>query len=123
MALFGSKKKTSSKKEPAETKAVATVDASRSSTRDLSHVIKRPRITEKASMKSEAGVYTFEVATDSTKKTIAAAVRELYNVTPVKVTVVAIPSKKVFVRGKWGVKKGGKKAYVYLKKGETIEFV
>jgi large subunit ribosomal protein L23 len=90
---------------------------------DLTSIIKRPRITEKASMKAERNVYAFDVASTATKKTIAMATKELYNVTPVKVRVVTIPSKQVFVRGKWGVKGGGKKAYVYLKKGETIEFV
>ncbi|MES2436503.1 MAG: 50S ribosomal protein L23 [Patescibacteria group bacterium] len=123
MALFGSKKKTEAKKDVAETKAVATVDATRVGSRSLSHIIKRPRITEKASVMSELGVYTFEVSSDSTKKTIAEAVKGLYNVTPVKVTVSSVPAKKVFVRGKWGIKKGAKKAYVFLKKGDTIEFV
>jgi large subunit ribosomal protein L23 len=89
----------------------------------LSSIIKRPRITEKASMKAESNVYAFEVSTDANKKTVAAAVKALYNVTPVKVAIVKIPAKTVFVRGKMGTKAGGKKAYVYLKKGETIEFV
>ncbi len=118
MALFGSKKNT----KKVEEKAVAAKTET-SSTIDLSHIIVRPRITEKASMKAESNVYSFEVSERSNKKTIAGAVKELYNVTPVKVAIVAIPSKEVFIRGKWGVKKGGKKAYVYLKKGETIEFV
>jgi large subunit ribosomal protein L23 len=89
----------------------------------LSSIIKRPRITEKASAKAEGNVYVFDVATDVNKKNIAAAVKALYNVTPVKVAIVKVPSKAVFVRGKQGVKQGGKKAYIYLKKGETIEFV
>jgi ribosomal protein L23 len=39
------------------------------------------------------------------------------------VRVAAVPSKAVFTRGtnRWGRTAGGKKAYVYLKKGETIE--
>jgi len=44
-------------------------------------------------------------------------------VKPEKVRVAAIPAKKVFVRGKKGVKSGGKKAYVYLKKGDKIELI
>jgi large subunit ribosomal protein L23 len=91
--------------------------------RDLSHVIRRPRITEKASMKAEQNAYAFEVATDATKRMIAHAVENLYNVTPIKVTVMRIPTKQIMVRGKPGIKRGGKKAYVYLKKGQTIEFV
>ncbi|MBA3550831.1 50S ribosomal protein L23 [Patescibacteria group bacterium] len=118
MALFGSKKNTKKVEEKA---VVAKTETS--SHIDLSHVIVRPRITEKASMKAEKNVYAFEVSVRSDKKSISAAVKALYNVTPVKVAIVAIPTKEVFVRGKWGIKKGGKKAYVYLKKGETIEFV
>ncbi len=125
MALFGSKKKTVKSKAVKAEKVVAvpTEKTESTSTRILSHVLVRPRITEKASLKAENGVYTFDVAQTATKKAISLAVRELYNVNPQKVAIVAVPSKKIFIRGKWGVKKAGKKAYVYLKKGETIEFV
>ena len=122
MALFGSKKKIVKTKAKAETKAVAVV-SDKVSMNDLAHIIKRPRITEKASMKSESGVYVFDVSPDATKYTISQAVMELYKVNPIKVGITQTPAKKVFVRGKWGIAKGGKKAYVYLKKGETIEFV
>jgi large subunit ribosomal protein L23 len=119
MALFGSKKKTA-----AETKEVAVSAPKEATTlHDLSHIIKRPRITEKASMKAESNVYAFEVSSDANKVTIAAAIKEMFNVTPVKIAVMKIPKKEVFVRGRMGTKGGGKKAYIYLKKGETIEFV
>jgi len=50
------------------------------------------------------------------------AVKELYKVTPRKITIATIPHKSVRSArtGKVGVKGGGKKAYVYLNKGETI---
>jgi large subunit ribosomal protein L23 len=89
--------------------------------KDISNILKRPRITEKASLKNEKGVYVFEIPQSSTKKDVEKAVKDLYKVVPVKVGVVNIPSKNVFVRGKRGVKSGYKKAYVYLKKGEKIE--
>ncbi len=88
------------------------------------NVLLRPRITEKAALGADrAGVYVFEVGENSTKSSIAASVKALYKVTPVKVRVAKIVSKAVFVRGKRGVKKGGKKAYVYLKKGDKIELL
>ena len=34
-----------------------------------------------------------------------------------------MPRKKVMHRGKIGMKGGGKKAYVYLKEGDSIEIV
>jgi len=88
------------------------------------NVLLKPRVTEKAALAADkANVYVFEVSKLSTKKSISASVHEVYGVTPVKVRVAAIPSKKVIVRGKRGVKKGGKKAYVYLKKGDKIELM
>jgi len=81
----------------------------------------RPRITEKATVSSEKSVYVFEIAADATKTAVAKAVKDLYKVTPVKVSTVTVPAKQTVVRGKRGTKAGYKKAYIYLKKGETIE--
>lgn len=87
-------------------------------------IIKKPRITEKSGIQAETtGVYTFEVTAEANKKNVAKAVKEIYKVTPVKVNMVTLPAKKVFSRGKLGVKSGVKKAVVYLKKGDKIEFV
>ena len=87
-------------------------------------VLLRPRITEKASQKAmEENVYVFEIPKDATKRDVAKAVFDFYKVVPTKVAVVPVPRKSVFVRGKRGMTAGGKKAYVYLKKGDTIEFV
>jgi large subunit ribosomal protein L23 len=90
---------------------------------DLASMIVRPRVTEKATMSAESGVYVFEVSKDSTKKKIAKAISVMYKVTPTKVRVVNLPAKSVFVRGKWGKKTPIKKAYVYLKKGDKIEII
>ena len=86
-------------------------------------VILRPRITEKSGILSQGGVYTFEVAKGANKPTIAQAVKALYKVTPVKVTVINLPSRNVVVRGKRGVQSGMRKAVVTLKKGDKIDFV
>jgi len=85
--------------------------------------ILKPHITEKAGVLSDKNVYTFQISKTATKKDVAAAIKELYKVTPVKVSVATKPAQKVFSRGKAGVKSGIKKAYVYLKKGDKIEFV
>lgn len=87
-------------------------------------VLLRPRITEKAALGADnLNVYVFEVSPSATKKSISASIRDAYGITPEKVRVAAIPLKRVFVRGKRGVKSGGKKAYVYLKKGDKIELI
>ncbi len=88
------------------------------------NVLLRPRITEKAALGADKlNVYVFEVTKDATKKSISASVKGAYGITPEKVRVATIPSKQVFVRGRKGFKSGGKKAYVYLKKGDKIELI
>ncbi len=87
-------------------------------------IIKKPRVTEKAAIKSESqNVYTFEVTKDATKKTIAAAIKEIYKFTPIKVNITKLPAKKVMRRNKKGEKQAVKKAIVFLKKGDKIAFV
>jgi large subunit ribosomal protein L23 len=87
-------------------------------------IIKKPRITEKSGLQAEMrGVYTFEVTDKANKKNVAKAIKELYKVTPVKVNITNLPAKIIFSRGKTGRKSGIKKAVVYLKKGDKIEFV
>jgi large subunit ribosomal protein L23 len=90
----------------------------------MPHVLLRPRVTEKASQKAmEDNVYIFEIPKTATKREVKKAVTDFYKVVPVKIATIAIPRKEVFVRGKKGFTGGGKKAYVYLKKGDKIEFV
>lgn len=83
----------------------------------------KPRVTEKAGLISQHGVYTFDVRTDATVQAIASAITAAYKVTPVKVNVAPVKSKTMFSRGKKGRTVSGKKAYVFLKKGDTIEFI
>jgi large subunit ribosomal protein L23 len=90
----------------------------------LNQTMIHPRITEKATdLASNSNAYVFDVVRSATKKDISRAVASLYNVTPVKIRTVPVKSKTVFVRGKYGQTARGKKAYVYLKKGDSIEFV
>ncbi len=91
--------------------------------KDLNSVLINPRITEKATFSSEKSVYVFKIDPGTTKAHVKKAFVEKYKVTPVKIHTVTIPAKNVFVRGKKGKKSGYKKAYIYLKKGETIEII
>lgn len=86
-------------------------------------VLFRPRITEKATDRAKKNAYIFEVDPRSNKKEIAAAVKEFYNITPIAVHTMRIPAKNVFSRGRRGKTAGGKKAVVYVKKGEKIEII
>jgi large subunit ribosomal protein L23 len=143
MALFTKKDKEKKSKSPkatekvakksadkqaakAETKApakTATTTANPTS-KNLSNVILRPRITEKAALKAEvANAYTFEIAKEATKTDVAEAIEKIYKVIPTKVNIVKNPRKLVRNRKGTGFKGGVKKAIVFLKKGDKIEFV
>lgn len=88
---------------------------------DHSWVITNPRITEKAAMISGDNVYTFDVATKANKIQIKKAIKAQYNVSPLKVNVIAAKARKATKRGRKVHKSGSKKAMVYLKKGDSIE--
>jgi large subunit ribosomal protein L23 len=86
-------------------------------------IIKNPRITEKASFNAEQNIYTFDVTANANKTEIKKAIFSLYKVHPVKVNILKVQDKQVMSKGKKGVKSGGKKALVYLKKEDKIEFI
>ncbi|MEK7179926.1 MAG: 50S ribosomal protein L23 [Patescibacteria group bacterium] len=119
MAILKPKKNTTKKEAPV-TKSTKTVEE------DTGHhelVLLRPRITEKASLSSTQHVYVFDISLGANKRDVSKAIMRIYSVTPKQVRIVPVPSKQVFVRGKWGVKKGGRKAYVYLNKEDKIEII
>ncbi len=89
----------------------------------MTHIIKNPRITEKASFAQEQNVYTFDVSNSANKTEIKKAIFTLYKVKPLRVNVLSVPRKKTFSKGIVGKKGGGRKALVYLKKEDKIEFV
>ena len=120
MALFSNDKKNTKKTAVAKAgDASADKSANRTSS---AHILRHAHITEKATMHADQSVYVFEVAETATKRDIVMAVREIYNVTPRMVRIASIPTKTTrnMRTGVTGIKRGGKKAYVFLKKGETI---
>ncbi|QQG38152.1 MAG: 50S ribosomal protein L23 [Candidatus Kaiserbacteria bacterium] len=125
MALF-SRKKTAAPAKAADTEEKKVARAENApqtgSGARTAHVLKNPRITEKATAHSAEGIYTFDVADEATKRQILQAVAAVYGVHPKYVRIAQVPQKirKSMRTGKRGIKKGGKKAYVYLKKGDTI---
>ncbi len=84
-------------------------------------VIKKPRITEKATLVTDKNQYVFVVTEDATKASVAKAIEQLYKVKPVRVNITKTPAKKVIIKGRRGMKSAIKKAYVFLKKGDKIE--
>lgn len=87
----------------------------------LERVLLRPRITEKASINAENNVYVFDIDSRANKIQVKRAIKNIYKVDAEKVNIITVPSKNVISRGRRGVKTGGKKALVHLKKGDKIE--
>lgn len=121
MALFSRK----SEPKATEVKPAATVvvNGARATDRNLSSVLLKPRITEKAVKQGEHNVYTFIVHKDATKFDVRDAVVAFFKVTPVKVNIVNKSARQYLSRskGRTVTQKGMKKAYVYLKAGDSIE--
>lgn len=84
-------------------------------------VIRKPVITEKATMASETNAVVFEVAIDATKPRIKEAVEGLFNVRVKAVNTTLTKGKVKRFRGILGRRKDVKKAYVTLEEGNTID--
>ncbi len=84
-------------------------------------VIRKPVITEKATMASENGAVVFEVAIDAAKPQIKVAVEALFGVKVKAVNTTITKGKVKRFRGRLGKRKDIKKAYVTLEEGNTID--
>jgi len=84
-------------------------------------VIRKPIITEKATLASENGAVVFEVAMDANKPQIKEAVENLFGVKVKAVNTSITKGKVKRFRGQPGKRKDVKKAYVTLEEGNTID--
>ena len=84
-------------------------------------VIRRPIITEKATLASENNTIAFEVSIRSTKKQIKVAIENLFNVKVDSINTLIVKGKVKRFRGKLGKRRDLKKAYVTLVEGNTID--
>jgi len=93
--------------------------------REARDVIIRPYLTERATALGErpAPVYTFVVTAPATRRAVARAIEEIYKIRPRRVNIINAPGKRRLVRGRLGRRPGFKKALVYLRAGEKIDFV
>lgn len=86
-------------------------------------VIIRPHISEKSVQYKAQGKYMFEVFQHATARSVAQAVKKLYNTEVVKVQIVKVPNKSTRMRTKniKGMSTRHNKAIVTIKKGQSIE--
>ena len=127
MGIFGKKDAPTEKVTDAvvvekETKATKPT---RTAPKNVSSVIVKPRITEKAAVLSDKNVYTFEIKKGANKYDVRDAIKTLYNVTPIRINIVNKQPRHSMsrARGRDVMENGLRKAYVYLKKGDRIELV
>lgn len=84
-------------------------------------IIKKPMITEKASLMSALGTYVFLVEKAAAAPEVKKAVEAIYKVHVVRVRMINIPGKMRRIGRNLAQVPGYRKAVVTLKKGETID--
>lgn len=126
MAIFSKKTKKTNVKV---TKAGSTTKKVRDITPTIQSraamVLIAPWVSEKALIGTEKGVYVFSIARFATKIDVMRAIEAVYKVTPRQVRIVNLPGRRVSRRTRAGVatRARRRKAYVYLKSGDTIQVV
>ena len=86
-------------------------------------LIKKPIITEKATIANEHGQVTFAVASSATKPQIKAAVEMLFNVKVTAVNTIVQKGKAKTFKGRPGRRSDMKKAMVTLAEGQNIDLM
>jgi large subunit ribosomal protein L23 len=89
-------------------------------TRDLPDLIRRPIVSEKATILLESNQYVFEVVPQATKPQIKAAIETIFDVKVTSVNTMNLPRKKKRVGRYLGYKSQYKKAIVTLAEGSSI---
>ncbi|MBD2502947.1 50S ribosomal protein L23 [Anabaena azotica] len=87
--------------------------------RNLPDLIRRPILTEKATILMEQNKYTFEVTPKATKPQIRSAIEDLFAVKVVKVNTALPPRRKKRVGKFIGFKPQYKKAIVTVAPGDV----
>lgn len=91
--------------------------------RDLPDLVRRPIVTEKATLLMEQNKYVFEVVPTASKPEIKAAVESLFAVKVLSVNTIRPPRKKRRVGRFLGFKPQYKRAIVTLASGESLQNV
>ncbi|MBD2137432.1 50S ribosomal protein L23 [Anabaena sp. FACHB-1237] len=87
-------------------------------TRNLPDLLRRPILTEKATILMEQNKYTFEVTPKATKPEIRAAIEDIFSVKVVKINTANPPRKKRRVGRFIGFKPHYKRAVVTIAQGD-----
>mgnify|MGYP006284730147 CR=1 FL=1 len=91
--------------------------------KDARQIVIRPIVTEKSTiMREENNQYVFRVIPRATKREIAAAVEELFEVSVTDVRTIRMQGKKKRLGRNLGRRPSWKKAIVTLAEGDSVDF-
>lgn len=114
------KKIAAGQKKEAKKTAVTSENSQAVLKGSMYRVIVAPVVSEKAARNEQSGIYTFLVDREATKYHIRQAIKELYGVSPIRISVQNTEGKRVrFGRGA-GRRSDFKKAFVKIPKGSSI---
>lgn len=90
---------------------------------DARQIVIRPIVTEKSTvLREESNQYAFRVLTRTSKRQIAAAIEDLFEVHVMDVRTMRMQGKKKRMGKNLGRRPSWKKAIVTLAEGDTIDF-
>ncbi|MBN2039528.1 MAG: 50S ribosomal protein L23 [Spirochaetes bacterium] len=84
-------------------------------------ILVRPVLSEKSTEMSQVNKYVFRVPMYANKHIISKAVKDIFNVTPVKINIMKVRGRRKRVRYHYGYTTSWKKAIVTLNQNEKIE--
>ena len=84
-------------------------------------LIKKPVITEKATLLSNNSQVVFSVPMNANKSIVKQAVEKLFGVNVKKINIIVSKGKTKKFKGKMGKRKNEKKAIISLEKGQKID--
>ena len=91
--------------------------------KDARQIIIRPLVTEKSTvLREESNHYSFRVVPDASKRQIASAIEELFDVHVTDVRTMRMQGKKKRMGRSLGRRPSWKKAIVTLAEGDTVDF-
>jgi len=114
-------KKPSASKKAVVKKSEAPAAVFKVVSRFASETILAPLVTEKSAALAGKNVLVFRVASHATRVAVKQAIKELYNVVPVKVNVITVRPRAMHFGRTQGKTKGYKKAMVTLPAGKMID--
>lgn len=88
---------------------------------NINDIIIKPVLSEKTTDLAQVNKYVFKVSKKANKSIIKKAIKEIFNVTPLKINVTKVRGRRKRVRFQYGYTSSWKKAIVTLGQNEKIE--